>query len=628
MSTAPGGSPARKPRTRLLALGALGVVFGDIGTSPLYAFSEIFTGAHDIQPTEPRVLGALSLVFWTLTLIVTVKYVLIVMRADNDGEGGIMALASLATSAVRRHRSAATIMVFGVLGAALFYGDGLITPAVSVLSAVEGLEVAAPSLSAYVIPISVALLVGLFAAQRFGTGRVGVAFGPVMLLWFIVIGILGVASVAQSPGVLVSVVPTYAVSFLASDPLTGFLALGSVVLCVTGAEALYADMGQFGRLPIRLSWFLVATPALYLNYLGQGALVLRDPQTADDSFYLLVPSALQIPMVLLATIATVIASQAVISGAFSMTAQAIRLGYLPRLVLRHTSSHERGQVYVPVVNWLLMIGVVGLVLGFQDSSNLASAYGIAVTGTFLITTCLITVVARHRWHLSWWVVGPVAVLFLVIDGSFFAANLTKFDHGGWFPLLAAAVIFSVLSVWRWGSKRLSRRLDADALPLSELPGLLTSPGVTTVSGTTVYLTPDEGVPLALHERVRLLRAVSEHIVILRLQTADTPRVPDDDRVSVESSGERVLIATARFGFMEKPDPSGAVSELSRQWPPLADEECLFSFFSPVVEPSRGSPATRLATGLFALMQRNATDPQRYLGLPRHRVVEIRSLIPL
>ena len=618
----------RRSGSGLLALGALGVVFGDIGTSPLYAFGEIFLGAHDIAVSVDRVMGALSLVFWTLTLIVSVKYVLIVMRADNEGEGGIMALASLATAAVRRHRSAALIMVFGVLGAALFYGDGIITPAVSVLSAVEGLEVAAPALSSYVIPIALVLLIGLFVGQRYGTGRVGALFGPVMLVWFVVIGVLGFASVVQTPSVLASVSPAYAIAFLASDPFVGFLALGSVVLCVTGAEALYADMGQFGRRPIRLSWFLVATPALYLNYLGQGALVLRDPGSAANSFYLLVPGPLQLPMVLLATVATVIASQAVISGAFSMTAQAIQLGYLPRLALRHTSATERGQVYVPFVNWLLMVAVIGLVIGFQDSSNLASAYGIAVTGTFVITTCLITVVARHRWRLSWWIVGPVAALFLVIDVSFFVANLTKFDHGGWFPIVAAVVIFSLLMIWRWGSQRLRRKIDESALPMADLTRLLREPGLTVVAGTVAYLTPDDGIPTALVQRARLLRAVDEHVVVLRQEIAETPRVPSGQRVRVEYSDDRCLVATVRFGFMEAADPTLAIRELSRLWPALDPDTCLYCFFSPLVEPARAPLPVFTALEVYAFMQRNATDPQRYLGLPPHRVIEVRRLVEL
>ncbi len=618
----------RKASSGLLALGALGVVFGDIGTSPLYAFSEIFAGAHDIELADDRVLGALSLVFWTLTLIVSVKYVLIVMRADNEGEGGIMALASLATSAVRRHRSAAIIMVFGVLGAALFYGDGIITPAVSVLSAVEGLEVAAPGLASLVLPIALVLLVGLFLIQRFGTHRVGSVFGPVMVVWFVCIGAFGLISVAQSPGVLVSVSPTYAIDFLVSDPAVAFLALGSVVLCVTGAEALYADMGQFGRRPIRISWFAIASPALYLNYLGQGALVLRDPQAVDNPFYLMVPAVLQLPMVLLATAATLIASQAVISGAFSMTQQAIRLGYLPRMTVTHTSSQERGQVYVPFVNWALMIAVVGLVIGFQDSSNLASAYGIAVTGTFVITTCLIAVVARHRWRLPLWMVIPGFLVFLCIDGAFFLANLTKFDHGGWFPLVAASLIFSVLAIWRWGSLRLQRELADFSVPMLALREVVSAPGVVRTGDTTVFVTVEEGLPYALIQQARLLHVVSSRILILRMSTAESPRVEPPEHLTSADLGDGVIEATLLAGFMERPNPARAVADLAATYPQLDPSRCLYAFYSPHVEVTRQPPARWLATEVFALVQRNATDVQRFYGLPVERVVDLGRVVRL
>ena len=442
----------RRPRRGLglLTVGAIGVVFGDIGTSPLYAFTQIFSGAHTIPVVEARVLGALSMVFWTLTLVVSVKYVVIVMRADNQGEGGIMVLASLASNAVKRHRASAGLMLLGLTGAALFYGDGLITPAISVLSAVEGIGVAAPSLNRLVIPIALVILFLFFAVQRFGTGRVGRVFGPIMIVWFLSIAILGLASITKTPGVMRSINPYYAFTFFSGEPGLAFLALGAIVLCVTGAEALYADMGQFGRSPIRLSWFAIVAPALYLNYLGQGALVLRDSSAVTNSFFLLVPHALQIPMVILATAATVIASQAVVSGAFSMTQQAIRLGYLPRMTVRHTSANEGGQVYVPAVNWMLMVAVLGLIIGFQDSSRLASAYGIAVTGTFVITGVLVAILARNKWGVSLWIVIPAAAVSLVIDGAFFLSNLTKFMHGGWFPLVIAVIIVAMLSTWQWG----------------------------------------------------------------------------------------------------------------------------------------------------------------------------------
>ncbi len=614
--------------TGLLALGALGVVFGDIGTSPLYAFSEIFLGAHEIPVTEARVFGALSLVFWTLTLIVSVKYVAIVMRADNDGEGGIMALAALAVAAVRRHRSASIIMVFGVVGAALFYGDGMITPAISVLSAVEGLEVGAPMLASYVVPIALVLLVGLFAIQRFGTHRVGAVFGPIMLVWFVILAVLGVMSLVQSPGVLRSISPTYAMSFVVSDPGQAFLALGSVVLCVTGAEALYADMGQFGRRPIRLSWFVIAAPALYLNYLGQGALVLRDSSAVDNTFYRMVPGALQVPMIALATVATLIASQAVISGAFSMTQQAIRLGYLPRMRVLHTSASERGQVYVPLVNWLLMIAIIGLVLGFRDSSNLASAYGIAVTGTFVITTCLITVVARRKWHLPLWAVLPGFALFLVIDGLFFAANLTKFNHGGWFPLVAAVVIFTVLAIWRWGSTRLHHEMSDLEVPMSELPRIVDAEAVATRPGSTVYITSETGIPYALVRQARLMRVVDEHILILRMSTADVPRVDAADAVTIETSDPRTTVAHVSTGFMDRSDPAAAVALVQQTHPHFDPATCLYAFYSVHIEVRRTGPLRTVAAGVFAVMQRNAIDAQQYFSLPPERVIEFGRLVEM
>ena len=628
VSTATSPGPRARRGTGLLALGALGVVFGDIGTSPLYAFSEIFGGVHDIAVDDERVLGALSLVFWTLTLIVSVKYVLIVMRADNEGEGGIMALAALAVGAVRRHRSASIIMVFGVIGAALFYGDGMITPAVSVLSAVEGLEVAAPSLAAFVIPISLVLLVGLFVSQRFGTHRIGAIFGPIMLFWFAIIGLLGLVSLLQTPEVLRSISPTYAVQFIAADPGAAFLALGSVVLCVTGAEALYADMGQFGRRPIRLSWFVIAAPALYLNYMGQGALVLRDPTAVQNTFYLMVPNVLQIPMVLLATVATLIASQAVISGAFSMTQQAIRLGYLPRMRVLHTSASERGQVYVPFVNWLLMIAIIGLVVGFRDSSNLASAYGIAVTGTFVITTCLISVVAVRRWRLPLWIVLPGFVVFFIIDGTFFAANLTKFDHGGWFPLVAAALIFTVLAIWRWGSLRLQRATADLQVPIEELPSIVEGPDVTTVPGATVYMTIEPGVPHALLQQIHLLHAVDRNIMILRLHTADVPRVAPGDSLAVSTAGSRALIVDVTAGFMDQVDPAAIVELVHREHPEFDPTTCRYAFHSANIEVQRTGPLRWLGTEIFATLHRNATDTQQYYRLPANRVIALGRLVEM
>ncbi len=620
------GNRIKKRRSGLLALGALGVVFGDIGTSPLYAFTEVFAGAHDIPVVTDRVLGVLSLIFWTLTLIVGVKYVLVVMRADNEGEGGVMVLSSLARSLVRRQRGAIIIMVFGVLGAALFYGDGIITPAVSVLSAVEGLEVINPAFGSLVVPIAIALLVALFAVQRFGSGRMGSLFGPIMAIWFVIIGLLGLASVMQSPEVLQSISPTYAISFFVAEPLIAFLALGSVVLCVTGAEALYADMGQFGRFPIRISWFALAAPALYLNYLGQGALVLREPSAIENSFYLLVPELMRWPMIILATMATVIASQAVISGAFSMTQQAVRLGYLPRMVIRHTSATEQGQVYVPFINWTLCIAVIGLVLGFQDSSNLASAYGIAVTGTFVITTSLIIVVARHKWKVSWWILGPAGALFLVIDATFFAANLTKFDHGGWFPIAAAAVIFTMLMVWAWGSGRVTRLLADQAIPMNDLTTLLHQPDIIELPRTIVYVTTQDQIPLALTQRLHLYGVRHARTVVLRMVTADVPLVDDGDRLAVTLIDRHTLEAVLTYGFMEKPHPTADVRSLHSQFPWFNSDTCIYSFSSAVVYVNPRRHLSFIAAELFAILSRNAADPQRYFDLPPERVVEVRRLV--
>jgi KUP system potassium uptake protein len=486
----------------------------------------------------------------------------------------------------------------------------------------------APGLQAFVVPIALVLLAGLFSIQRFGTHRVGAIFGPIMLVWFAVIGVLGLLSVVQSPEVFASLSPTYAVSFMTSDPWTAFLALGSVVLCVTGAEALYADMGQFGRRPIRLSWFVIASPALYLNYLGQGALVLRDPSAVDNPFYLLVPAALQLPMVLLATAATLIAAQAVISGAFSMTQQAIRLGYLPRMTVVHTSATERGQVYVPFVNWLLAVAVIGLVVGFQSSSNLASAYGIAVTGTFVITTCLIAVVARRRWRLPLWIVVPGLVVFLFIDGSFFAANLTKFDHGGWFPLVAATVIFVVLASWRVGLTRLGQVLDDRVLPLSDITTVLNAPGVTRTEGTTVYITNEEGVPYALIRQTRLLDVVSSSIVILRMRTTETPWVDPPDRLTVSEVADGVLDAVLLSGYMERADPAGTVELIASRYPQVDALHCRYTFYTVHSEVAPTGPVRWLSREIFAFMQRNATCEQRYYHLPPERVMELGRVVAL
>ena len=618
----------RSNRKAILALGALGVVFGDIGTSPLYAFQEIFDGVHDIPAVEHRVYGAASMVFWTLTLIVSVKYVLIVMRADNDGEGGIMALASLAVSKVKHRRK--LIMSLGILGAALFYGDGMITPAVSVLSAVEGLEIVDSGLTQWVVPIAVVILIGLFMVQRHGTGKMGAAFGPVMLVWFIAIAVLGLTSLVQTPEIIAAVNPTYAVGFFAGEPVLAFLALGSVVLCVTGAEALYADMGQFGRGPIRFSWFVIAVPALYLNYFGQAALVVRQPTAATNPFYLMVPDAVQLPMVILATLATVIASQAVISGAFSMTRQAIQLDYLPRLLVRHTSSHERGQVYVPAVNWMLMIAVAILVISFQDSSKLASAYGIAVTGTFVITTCLITVVALNYWKVKPVYVWPVFAIFFIIDSAFFLANLTKFADGGWFPLAVAFIVFSVLMTWRRGRFLMQHKMSKLGPPLADfIPELEANKDIVRVSGSRVYLANNLDVtPFALVQQTRLLKTAADQIVLLQFVTATTPRVDPDKRLIVRRPYKDVTQVAVHLGFMERVKAVDVMDAIAAEGVPIVPSECVYVVHQVTIEPSKDAAMWMRRQLLYAFMQRVALNPSVYLRLPIDRVLGVWTVIKL
>ncbi|MEI6621591.1 MAG: potassium transporter Kup [Actinomycetes bacterium] len=629
------GAPAPPMGKRKLALGlgALGVVFGDIGTSPLYAFQQIFAGPNPIIPDEHRVFGAVSLIFWTLTLIVSVKYVLIVMRADNDGEGGIMALAALAVAGtMRTGRRKMIIMGLGILGAALFYGDGMITPAVSVLSAVEGLEVANPSLAAWVVPIAVVVLLALFAVQRRGTGRIGAVFGPVLLIWFFAIGLFGLLSILATPRILEAVNPMYAVTFFQGEPWIAFLALGSVVLCVTGAEALYADMGQFGRGPIRLSWFLIATPALYLNYFGQAALVVRNRASAANPFYLMVPDGLRLPMVLLATLATVIASQAVISGAFSMTVQAVRLDYLPRVAVRHTSSTQRGQVYVPVVNWALGIAVVVLVIAFGSSSSLASAYGIAVTGTFVITTCLITVVALQRWRVSPWFIWPVFSVFIVIDLSFFLANLTKFDHGGWFPLLSAVVIFTLLTTWRRGRQLMLAKLAKFGAPLDDFAEVVNKGDYRKIPGAAIYLAPDRSAvptaPPALVRHVTLLGVLAETTVTLRLVTAEAPWVAPSDRVAVTQAAPGFWHVTASYGFKDRPNVPDIMARAAKAGLPVDPSTCTYVLNFVTVEPSKSAHMLLRRQQMYALMQRMTSDPVTYMKIPPNRVLGVGTVVVL
>jgi KUP system potassium uptake protein len=618
----------------VLAAGALGVVFGDIGTSPLYALQATFTEA--VTPDRAGVYGVISLVFWAVTTIVSIKYVTFIMRADNEGEGGIMALiARVQTVKLHTRWAKMGLIALGIFGASLFYGDGMITPAISVLSAVEGLKIASPGLGSYVVEITLAIIVVLFAIQRFGTGAVGRLFGPVMGVWFSVLAIAGAASVAHHPGILRAVSPTYGVSFLIDHGGVAFAALGSVVLTVTGAEALYADMGHFGRSPIRRAWFVVVFPALILNYMGQGALILREPRSVDSPFFLLFPHWSRIPMVILATVATVIASQAVISGAFSVTRQAVQLGFLPRLTIRHTSRHEVGQVYVPAVNWGIFAAVAALVVGFGSAEHLASAYGIAVTGTLAIDTILFFVVVRALWGRPWWLVGLGLAAFLTVDLTFFVANLPKVLHGGWFPLLIALVVFVVLTTWQRGREIVTRNRTEEEGPLQafveEVHAL--DPPAYRPPRTGVFLNANrETTPLALRANLEHNRAVHANVVIVSVQTLRVPHVPLDERVTVDDLGYRddgITHVTARFGFQDTIDVPRTLRSACARMEGDIDFDAVSYFVSRItLVPTDAPGMARWRKKLFTAIARNAADPVPYFSLPDERTVAMGSHVEL
>ena len=623
--------------TAALALGALGVVFGDIGTSPLYALETVFTATDGIgAPTEASVLGVISLVVWSIVLVVSVKYVAFILRADNDGEGGIMSLTALVRRLALRPARKAALVVLGVVGAARVYGDGMVTPAISVRSAMEGLEVAAPGLSSLVLPLTVVILVCLFAIQRFGTGLVGRLFGPVMLVWFAVLAVAGLREVLTEPGILRALLPTHGLRFLADEPTVGFFALGSIVLVVTGAEALYADMGHFGRPPIRRAWFLVVFPALTLNYLGQGGLILRDPAAIENPFFLLLPGWARVPMVLLATAATVIASQALISGAFSVTRQAVQLGFLPRLRIHHTSEHAVGQVFVPAVNWTLLAGVLAIVLGFGSSAGLASAYGVAVTGTFLFTTVLFLVVAHVRWGWSRWVVLASGALFVPVDLTFLGANLTKVASGGWLPLAIAAVAFVLLTTWQAGRRIVTRNRIAEEGPLQDFVEEVHAmvPPVTRVPGTAVFLNASPTTtPLAMRATVEHHHALHEHCLILSVETAGVPHVGVEDRLRVDHLGhddDGIVHVSARFGFKDEQDVPAAVERVAAEGlaGPLDPATCSY-FLSQMTIRATGSPGLApWRKRLFIAISRHAASPVEFFGLPDDRTVTMGARVDL
>jgi KUP system potassium uptake protein len=629
--------PGAKAGMAALTLGALGIVFGDIGTSPLYALQTVFAADnHAVRPTQTGVYGVSSLVFWTVTIIVSVKYVTFIMRADNDGEGGIMALIALVQGIVLEQRWAKPVLVaLGIFGASLFYGDGMITPAISVLSAVEGLEVAAPSLESLVIPITIAILTGLFAIQRFGTGAVGRLFGPVMGAWFAVLALGGLWRVLEHPGILRSLSPTYAITFLFEHGSVAFVALGSVVLTVTGAEALYADMGHFGPSPIRRAWFAVAFPALILNYMGQGALILHTPRAIDSPFFLLFPHWSRIPMVFVATVATIIASQAVISGAFSVTRQAVQLGFLPRLTIRHTSEEEIGQVYAPGVNWALFVAVVVLVLGFGSSAHLASAYGIAVTGTMATTTILFLVVVRALWRKPLWLALVGAAVFLTVDLTFFAATMTKLTHGGWLPLTIAVVVFVVLTTWQRGRAIVTRNRTEEEGPLRDFVDEVRAmqPPVYRPPRSGVFLNANiETTPLALRANLEHNHVIHACVVIMSLETLRVPHVDESERVSVDELGYRndgITHLTARFGFQDKIDVPATLRMAAEHVEGDIDVDATTYFLSRItIVPTDAPGMRRWRKKLFVAIARNAANPVAYFGLPDERTVVIGSHIEL
>lgn len=615
----------------ILTLATLGVVYGDIGTSPLYAFKEAFSGSHGLPLTEANVLAVLSMMFWSITLIVSLKYVTIVLRFDNGGEGGILALLALALRLTREHpRLAWTVAMLGIFGASLFYGDALITPAISVLSAVEGLSVATPAFEQWVVPITIAILVGLFAIQSRGTGAVGKLFGPIAMLWFIVLAVLGAVSIVQTPAVLAALDPRHALGFAVHSPGLTFLVLGAVFLAITGAEALYADMGHFGPAPIRLAWFGLVFPALMINYFGQGALALRDPAAMKNPFYLLAPQELLLPLVALATVATVIASQATISGAFSVTQQATRLGYLPRVPTRHTSETERGQIYIPHVNWTMLVLVILLVLGFKTSSSIASAYGIAVSGTMVLTTALIGVVALS-------LPGRPNPLFLAVLAAvglvelvFFAANATKFVDGGWFPLACGLVLFVALTTWKRAETVLAWHEARRRVPVEDFPKLF-GPDIQRVPGTAVYLSPDpKSVPTVLMHNLKHNKVLHERIVFLTIADADVPRIPDRERTDLNVIEPRhVFQVSLLYGFMEEPDVPKGLRLLQRRYG-IAFETAESTFFLGKSTLARAAKPGLFTwrRELFRWMQRNSPATAEYFKLIPERVVELGTRITI
>ncbi|SDO86295.1 KUP system potassium uptake protein [Rhodoferax sp. OV413] len=612
-----------------LTLGAIGVVYGDIGTSVLYAVKEVFNSGH-VPFTPDNIFGVLSMFFWTLTVIVSIKYVVLVLRADNNGEGGLIAMLALASEAVRdQPKLRQVLLVVGIFGTSLFYGDGVITPAISVLSAVEGLEVISPNLHRYIIPMTLVILFALFAVQKHGTSGIGKFFGPVTLLWFLCIAVLGVNQILLHPSILLALNPLYALRFMWDNPGITFIILGAIVLCVTGAEALYADLGHFGKRPIRLAWFAIAMPALTLNYFGQGALLLRAPESVKNPFYLMAPDWALIPLVLLATAAAVIASQALITGAFSVTKQVIQLGYLPRLNIQHTSVRDTGQIYIPFVNWGLFGAIVVAVVMFRSSSNLAGAYGIAVCTDMLITTVLTFFVIRHGWKYPLWLCLLSTGWFFIVDFVFFSSNLLKLFDGGWFPLMIGGVIFTLMMTWQHGRELVKEKLRADAVDLSSfLESVFVSPP-TRVEGTAVFLTADPGtVPNALLHNLKHNKVLHDHNLFVTVHNHPIPWIGMDKRVEVEALGHKCWQVIIHYGFKNNPDVPRALEQIRSRGCELETMTTSYFLSRDTIIPTLGGGMAPWREKLFAQMHHNASAAADFLRLPNNAVVELGSKIEI
>ena len=626
----PARSTPHRSHLAALTIGALGIVYGDIGTSPLYALRECFHGVHGVAPTPANVRGVLSLIIWSLTLIITIKYLVFVMRADNKGEGGILALLALVSQQAGPARAAPnTVIALGLFGAALLYGDGMITPAISVLGAVEGLQVATAFFEPYVPFVAVLIIAGLFLIQSSGTERIGFLFGPVMIVWFVTLAALGVSWIVHDSAVLAAFNPVHGARFFALNGVHGFVVLGAVFLVVTGGEALYADMGHFGPRPIRLAWFGLVMPALILNYLGQGALLLTRPETAASPFYLMAPRWALYPLVALATMAAIIASQALISGVYSLTRQAIQLGYSPRLEIEYTSPHQQGQIYMPQVNWLLMLCTIGLVLGFRSSSALAGAYGLAVTATMVITTLLAYLVARRSWGVSRAVARLFAAFFLTIELAFFAANVVKIPQGGWFPLVVGGALYLLLSTWKRGRSLLAARMPERLYPFDRFLQDITSAPPHRVPGTAVFMTSNlTGTPPTLLHNLEHNQVLHAQVVLLTVVTADVPHVALADRLAVEPLGQGFYRVTLRYGFMEEPDVPAALAAAADAGLPLAPGRTTYflGVETLLATERRGMPRWR--ERLFALLSRNAVRATSFFRIPPDRVVELGMQIEL